>query len=219
MKLNTSVSRIALSLALAFGVAGAGTILAPGAYAAEKAPTVSAAVGKPLQEAMNLLKGGKAKEAQAKAQEAAAAAKTPYEVLVSNQIIINTALKNNDYTTASKAIEAAIGTGQLQPADKTSFNKTLVQIYYQQKNYPKTIETAQAYLKDVPNDTDTVVLIGQSYYLQNDFKKAAETLHGLVKSSPTVKEDTLSLLMSADYKLNDDAAVRQDLEIDRKSVV
>lgn len=217
MKLNTTVSRIALSLALAVGVAGAGMIAAPIAIAAEKPPTVSAAVGKPLTEAMNLLKGGKAKEAQVKAQEAAAASKSPYEQLVSNQILINASLKATDYTTASKAIEAAIATGQLKPEESTAFNKTLTQIYYQQKNYPKTIEAAQNYLKLVPGDAESSVLIGQSYYLQNDFKKSADFLKGYIKASDAagkpVKEDTLTLLMSADYKLNDDAAVRSDLEM------
>ncbi len=217
MKLNTTVSRIALSLALAIGVAGAGLIAAPLAIAAEKPPTVTAAVGKPLTEAMNLLKAGKAKEAQVEAQKAVAASKTPYEQLVSNQILINASLKATDYNSAAKAIEAAIATGQLKPEESISFSKTLTQIYYQQKNYPKTIESAQAYLKAVPNDPEASVLIGQSYYLTNDFKKSAEFLKGYIKSSDSagkpVREDTLTLLMSADYKLNDDAAVRTDLEM------
>jgi tetratricopeptide (TPR) repeat protein len=217
MKLNTTVSRIALSLALALGVAGAGMIASPVAMAAEKPPTVSAAVGKPLTEAMNLLKGGKAKEAQVEAQKAAAASKTPYEQLVSNQILINASLKATDYTTAAKAIEAAIATGQLKPEETIAFNKTLTQIYYQQKNYPKTIEAAQNYLKVVPGDAESSVLIGQSYYLQNDFKKSSDFLKSYIKASDAagkpVKEDTLTLLMSADYKLNDDAAVRSDLEM------
>jgi len=216
MKTSNLVSRIALSMALAVGIAGAGTIVAPAAIAGEaKKPTVSPAVGKPLQEAQTLLNGGKAKEAAAKAAEAVSASKTPYEVLVSNQIMAGAALKAGDTAGAAKALEGMLASGQVP--DPNPIRKTLIQIHYQAKNFPKTIEAANAYLKDNPNDTEIPILVAQSYYLQNDFKRSADYLKSYVKSANSagraVKEDTLTLLMSAEYKIENDAGVASALEM------
>jgi len=221
MKTSNTVSRFALSLALAMGIAGVGGVIAPvaiaPALAAEKAPTVSPAVGKPLQEAQTLLKGGKPKEAAAKAQEAANAAKSPYEIYVSNEILGAAELQAKDYAALAKAFETSLNSGYMQGPEKVTRLKALTQVYYQTKNYPKTIEMATAFLKESPGDTEVPVLIAQSYYLQNNFKQASEYLRGVVKSSDAagkqVKEETLNLLMSADYQLKNDDSVRQDLEL------
>ncbi len=215
---NITVSRIVLSMMLAAGVAGAGIAAAPqSVLAAEAKPTVSPAVGKPLQEAQKLLTAGDAKGAVAKAQEAVGLAKTPYEQLVANQILANAALKAGDMAGAVKGLEVMIASPQLPADQKTSLRKTVIQIYYQAKNYPKTIEAANAYLKENPGDSEIPVLVAQSYYLQNDFKKASESLRQVVKSADAagrpVKEDTLQLLMSADYQLKNDDGVKQTLEM------
>ena len=215
--INT-VSRIALSLALAIGMAGAGVVLAPtAAIAGEKAPTVSPAVGKPLQEAQTLLKAGKAKEAAAAATVAAGLAKTPYEIYVCNEILAGALIKAADYAGAAKAFEMSLNSGMLQGPDKIQRLKALTQVYYQTKNYPKTVEFANLYLKEVPTDAELPVLVAQSYYLQSDFKRASESLRAIVRSSDTggrpVKEETLNLLMSAEYQLKNDAGVSQTLEL------
>ena len=218
MTSKNTVSRIALSVALALGMAGAATVVTTPVVvmaADAKKPTVSPAVGKPAQEAQKLLQENKAKEAAAKAQEALSAAKNPYEILISNQLLANASLKAGDFPTAAKALDAMIASGQLP--DPTPVRKTLIQLYYQTKNYPKTIEIATAYLKDQPNDVEVPVLVAQSYYLTNDYTKASAGLRAVVKSSDAagrpVKEETLNLLMASDYALKNDDAVRGDLEL------
>ncbi len=218
MTSKNTVSRIALSVALALGMAGAATVVTtPVAVMAAdaKKPTVSPAVGRPAQEAQKLLTENKPKEAAAKAQEALVAAKNPYEILISNQLLANASLKAGDYATGAKALDAMIASGQLP--DATPVRKTLVQLYYQTKNYTKTIEVATAYLKDQPNDTEIPVLVAQSYYLTNDYTKASAGLRAVVRASDAagrpVKEETLSLLMASDYALKNDDAVRGDLEM------
>ena len=218
MTSKNTVSRIALSVALALGMAGAATVVTtPVAVMAAdaKKPTVSPAVGRPAQEAQKLLTENKPKEAAAKAQEALVAAKNPYEILISNQLLANASLKAGDYATGAKALDAMIASGQLP--DATPVRKTLVQLYYQTKNYTKTLEVATAYLKDQPNDTEIPVLVAQSYYLTNDYTKASAGLRAVVRASDAagrpVKEETLSLLMASDYALKNDDAVRGDLEM------
>jgi tetratricopeptide (TPR) repeat protein len=214
----TTVSRIALSLALAVGIAGAGAIVTPAAVmAAEKAPTVAPAVGKPLQEAQAALKAGNPKEAVVKAQAAAAAAKSPYEIYVANEILGASYLKAGDYANLAKAFETSYNSGYMPPAEKTARLKVLTQVYYQVKNYQKAAENANLYLKENPADAEVQVLVAQVHYLQKDFKKASDALRAIVKASDAagrpVKEDTLALLMAADYELKNDTAVAQTLEM------
>ncbi len=211
MKALNFVSRIALSLALAVTVSSAVPVMA-----ASKS-TVSPAVGKPLQEAINLLKSGKNKEAVAKAQEGAAAAKSPFEIYTANEILINVCLKVSDFACAVKAVEASMASGQMPPEDKVQHLKILVQVNYATKNYAKTAEAGTLLLKETPNDTETQVLVAQSYYLQKDYKKASDSLRTIVRSSDTagrpVKEETLNLLMSSEYELKNDAGVESTLEL------
>ncbi len=218
MTTSNTVSRIALSLALAVGIAGAGTIVTPTVVmAAEKAPTVAPAVGKPLQAAQAALKAGNPKEAVAQATAAAAAAKSPYEVYVSNEILGASYLKAGDYANLAKAFETSYNSGYMPAAEKTARLKVLTQVYYQLKNYPKTVEYANLYLKEAPNDIEVPVLMAQVYYLQKDFKKSSEALRAIVKASDSagrpVKEDTLALLMASEYEMKNDAGVASTLEM------
>ena len=219
MKTSTTASRIALSLALAAGVAGAGFVLAAPAVvmAAEKAPTVAPAVGKPLQEAQTFMKANKFKEAAEKAQEAVGAAKSPYEVYVANEILGGALIRAQDYPNALKALEASLNSGQMKPEEKVQRLKMLTQINYQSKNYAKTIDLAGQYLKEQPGDAEVQVLVGQSYFLTNDFKKASEALRAIIKASDAanrpVKEETLALLMSSEFQQKNDEGVKSALEM------
>ena len=218
MKTSNTVSRIALSLALALGTVSAVTVVATPATvlaADAKKDTVSEGVGKAFKAAQELFTAGKFKEAAAKAQEAVNAAKTPYEQLVTNQILANASLKAGDFATGGKALEAMVASGKLP--DETPIRKTLVQLNYQIKNFPKTIELGNAFLKDQPGDNDTAVLVAQSYFLINDFKKAEDLLRNVIKTSDAagkpVKEETLLLLNTTEGKLNNDEGTKQALEM------
>jgi len=218
MTTSKAISRIALSFAIATGFVGADLVVAPqAALAAQKAPTVSPKVGKPLQDAQALGKQKKFKEAIAKAQEAVAVSgKTPYETYMTNEILGGLYIQTQDYGNAAKVLEASLATGQMSPEEQTQRLKMLIQVYYSNKSYPKTVEVANQYLKQVPNDVDTMVLVSQSYYLQKDFKKSSDALRSLVKAADAagkpVKEDWLQLLMSSEYEQQNSAGVQQTLE-------
>ena len=219
MNTPKTVSRAALALTLSVGVVGAGFVMAPVAVMAaskEKAPTVSPAVGKPLQEAQNLMKAGKFKEAAAKAKEAVDLPnKSAFETYMANEILGGAYLKAGDYASAAKALEASVDTGEVKGEDKTQHLKMLAQIYYNVKNYSKTIELGGQYLKDQAGDTDILLVVAQSHYLQKDFKKASESLRALIRaqeaSGKPAKEDTYSLLMSSEFEQKNDAGVQEVL--------
>ena len=185
------------------------------AIAAAKGPTVSPAVGKPLQEAQNLMKAGKFKEAAAAAKSAAEFAKTPFETYMVNEILGGAYLKAGDYANAARALEASVETGEVKGEDKTQHLKMLAQIYYNVKNYSKTVDLGAQYLKDSPGDADILLLVAQSHYLQKDFKKAGDSLRALIRAQEaggkTAKEDTYNLLMSAEFEQKNEAGVQDVL--------
>ncbi|HET7525268.1 MAG TPA: hypothetical protein VFK10_04930, partial [Burkholderiaceae bacterium] len=71
-------------------------------------------VGKPLQQASDLLKAGKAKEALAKVREAdALSGKTPAEQLTIDRMKASAAQRAGDTATAIQAFESMFNSGKL----------------------------------------------------------------------------------------------------------
>ncbi len=216
MKRTGTVSLIALSLVLAAGIVGTEAIVAPSvAIAAQK--TLSPKVGAPLQAAQALAKKNQIKEAVAKAQEAEKVSnKTPYETYMVNFILAIFYSQLNDYPNAQKALEASLASGEMPPAEAITVNKQLASLNYASKNYPKTIEFGNRYLKDNPGDAEVMILVGQSHYLQGNFKQASETVRASIKAaqaaSKAPKEEWLQLLMSSEYKQDNTAGVLSSLE-------
>lgn len=105
-------------------------------------------VGKPLQQASDLLKAGKAKEALAKVREAeAAGGKTPAEQLMIDRMKGAAAQRAGDSATAIAAFESAFNSGKLPPAEQAQIAESLAFAYSQQKDWARTgqwIAKAQA---------------------------------------------------------------------------
>lgn len=215
--MKSRASLIALSLMLATGFVGAEVVVAPQAAFAQKAPSVSPKVGGPLQAAQELLKKKQFKEAVTKAEEAAAVAnKSPYETYLVNEILAIAYIQSGNYAKGTAAWEASLATGQMPPEQAKERIKQLAGVYYQAKNYPKAIEYAQRYTKEVAPDADMMVLVGQSYYLQKNYKQAAEILRATVKTAESAKRNPdkqwLELLMSAEYELGNNDAMQATME-------
>lgn len=215
--MKSRASLIALSFALATGFVAAEVVVAPQVALAQKAPSVSPKVGGPLQAAQELLKKKQFKEAVVKAEEAAAVSgKSPYETYLVNEILAIAYIQSGQTAKGVAAWEASLATGQI-PADQAKERvKQLAGVNYQAKNYPKTIEYAQRYIKENGADGDMQVLIGQSYYLQKDYKKAAENISSAVKANEAAKRNPekqwLELLMSAQYELQQNDEMQATME-------
>ncbi|HQR71929.1 MAG TPA: hypothetical protein PLE54_15060 [Burkholderiaceae bacterium] len=101
-------------------------------------------IGKPLQQASDLLKAGKAKEALAKVREADAVAnKTPAEQLTVDRMRGAAAARAGDTPTAIKSFEAALASGKLNPTEQAQTAEQLAFLYSQLKDWNKTREWAQ----------------------------------------------------------------------------
>src|SRR5262245_25548053 len=116
--------------------------------ATAQAQTVRPEVGKPLQQAADLLKAGKAKDALAKAREAdAAPGKTPAEQLMIDRMKGAAAQRAGDTATAIQAFESLFNSGKLSQAEQAQMAEQIAYAYSQQKDWPRTnqwVQKAQA---------------------------------------------------------------------------
>ena len=112
--------------------------------AAAHAQGVRPEVGKPLQQASDLLKAGKAKEALAKVREAdAVSGKTPAEQLMIDRMKGAAAQRAGDNATAIQAFEAVFNSGKLSGAEQAQVAESLAFAYSQQKDWPRTNQWVQ----------------------------------------------------------------------------
>jgi tetratricopeptide (TPR) repeat protein len=117
------------------GVAVLGTSLAQQALRPE--------VGKPLQQAGELLRAGKAREALAKVAEADKVPnKTAQEQMTIERMRGAAAQRAGDSATAIRAFEAVMASGTLKGAEAAQVAESLAFAYSQQRNWPKTTEWA-----------------------------------------------------------------------------
>jgi hypothetical protein len=125
-------------------IAALAVCLAAGAQAQSVRPEV----GKPLQQAADLLKAGKGKEALAKAREAdAVGGKTPAEQLMIDRMKGAAAQRAGDNATAIQAFESLFNSGKLSGAEQAQMAEQIAYAYSQQKDWPRTnqwVQKAQA---------------------------------------------------------------------------
>ena len=109
--------------------------------AAVQAQALRPEIGKPLQQAADLLKAGKAKEALAKANEADRVAnKTAAEQLTINRMRGAAAQRAGDTATVIRAFEAVYASGKLSNVEQAQVAESLAYAYSQNKDWPKTQE-------------------------------------------------------------------------------
>ena len=184
--------------ALGFTAAAPVVGLAP-VYAAE---TLRPEIGKPLQEAQQLMKSGKNKEALAKLRELdKVSGKSPNETYFIERTRAGAASAAGDYETAAKAFEYLIGSGQLNSTEKAQFSEGLIGIYMRAGELNKANEAIQRQLKD-RDDPKLRAYLMQNYYKQGNIKALEDELRAAEKSG-RLSEDQLGMLANIQLKKND----------------
>jgi TolA-binding protein len=189
------------------------TVLAP-AYAAD---TLRPEIGKPLEQAEELMKGQKYKEALTKVNEAEAVSnKTPYESFIVERMRGAAAAGAGEVDVAAQAFDTVIASGKLQPEEQQKIMMALTSSYYRAKDYPKAEAWAQRYLKAGGADPVVERLLTQSYYLSGDYADAAHALQAELsadeKSGKAPAEDELQMLADSELRQNDSAGCTSALE-------
>jgi tetratricopeptide (TPR) repeat protein len=127
--------------------------------------------------------------------------------------IANVNLKN--YAESLKQLEAAYNSPCMDEANKIHRAKVLMQLNYQQKNYPQAIEYGKKLL-ETNWEADTAVYVGNAYYIGNDYENTRKVLSDVIarqEAAGTVPdEQTYRIIQGACVNLKDDACVNEQFE-------
>jgi tetratricopeptide (TPR) repeat protein len=181
-----------------------------GAARAQEKQTARPQVGQPVEQAGQLLKEKKYKEALAKLAAADAVSdKTAYERYVIDGTRAAIDLNSGDNPGAIKALQAVLATGILSPQDALVRIQALVQLEYQAKDYPQTVADANRYYQQGGTGDEPRLLQAQAYYLGNDFPNAAKTIRVILqadeKTGKKPDENLLLTLLNCEYQQKSDA--------------
>jgi hypothetical protein len=179
-------------------------------------PTVRPEVGKPLQAAIDLLKGKKPKEALARAKEAQAVPnKTPYETYLVARVVGQAAASAGDPATAAAALETAAASSAAPEADRRQLLSLAINQYYALKEYGKSAALAQKYLQGGADKTMRQIYV-QSLYLGGKFSEAAREIASDIDAEESAgrkpPEAELQLLANAYLQAKDNLHYTRAME-------
>lgn len=190
-------------------------LLAAGWLVSAQAQGLRAEVGKPLQQAAELLKAGKAKEALAKAKEAEAVPnRTPAEQLTIDRMKAAAAQRAGDMATAVQSLEAVAG--KVSGAELGQIAEQLAAAYAQQRNNAKAGEWLQ---KAVAAGNNSATVKQLQSYLQSasgDYaaiaKEAGAAVAAAEQAGRKPEEGDLLRLADAQQRTNNTAGYVNSLE-------
>jgi hypothetical protein len=179
-------------------------------------PTVRPEVGKPLQAAIELLKGKRAKEALARAKEAQAVPnKTPYETYLVSRVLGQAAASAGEPATAAAALESAAASSAAPEAERRQMLALAISQYYALKDYSKSAALASRYLQGGPDKSIRTIHV-QSLYLGGQYAAAAREIAADVEaveaSGKAPPEEELQLLANAYLQSKDNLHYTRAME-------
>ncbi|MCA3219699.1 MAG: hypothetical protein ING59_14305 [Burkholderiales bacterium] len=141
-------------------------------------------VGKPLQEAANLLKANRAKEALAKVREAEAVAnKSPAEQLTIDRMRAAAASRAGETQVAIRSFEATLASGRLSQAEQAQAAEQLAYLYSQTKDWNKTREWATKAKQLGGNAADLDKLLTFVNAQSGDFAQIAKDAQAAIEAA------------------------------------
>jgi hypothetical protein len=193
----------------------AAALLAAGMLTTAQAQGMRAEVGKPLQQASELLKAGKARDALAKANEAnAVGGKTPTEQLMIDRMRGAAAQRAGDHATAIAAFESVYG--RVSGAEQAQVAESIAFAYSQQRNNAKATEWVGKARAAGGNSASlnqlAAYLQGSSGDYSQIFKDAQAQVAAAEKDGRRPGEDDLLRLADAARRLNNNGVYSSTLE-------
>jgi hypothetical protein len=179
--------------------------------------TVSRVFAKPLTAAREDIKRGQNREAVEELEKARALPKpTPWETHIINDLAAYAYIKTGNLSQAALAMEALVGDGFTGPADANRDVKALASIYFQLKNYGKSVDYGMRAIRGGFADGTTYTSVSEAYYLKGDFRNAMRFTDGWVndeiKRGEAPKEAQLQLVLSSCEQLEDQSCVTRSFE-------
>jgi outer membrane protein assembly factor BamD (BamD/ComL family) len=205
--MSSSSSR-GLGAGAALALLVAGVALAGAAGAQE---TLRPEIGKPLQQAQELIKSGHSREALAKVHEAeVVGARNENEKYLLERMRLAAASLAGDADTAARSFEALSGSARISGPDKQRMIESIASSYYRQQQYAKAMQWSQRYFREGGTSGAMRTMLIQSQYLSGDFAGATKELmveiQATERAGATPGEDRLKLLLNAASKQGDNNA-------------
>ena len=184
---------------------------------ASKGNSARPEVGKPVQAAIDLIRGKKGKEAMARLREAQAVRdRTPYENYLIERVLGQVAIMNGDPATAARALEAAAASPAGPEAEKRQLLAAAAGQYYQAKDYRKAAEIAERHFAAGGTDRSLRAILIQSLYLSNNFSAAIKLLSADIdaeeRGGQVPSENQLQLLANAYLQQKDNTGYTRAME-------
>ncbi|MBQ0933377.1 hypothetical protein KAK07_11590 [Ideonella sp. 4Y16] len=192
-------------------------LLTAGCLTAAQAQSLRPEVGKPLQQASELLRAGKAKEALAKVREAdAVGGKSAQEQLMIDRMRGAAAQRAGDNATAAQAFESAFNSGKLSGAEQVQMAESLAFAYSQLKDNARASQWVQ---KALSLGSQSAQLKQLQAYLQGasgDYSAIAKDAQGAISAAEQAgrrpEEGDLLRLADAQQRTNNTAGQFATLE-------
>lgn len=163
-------------------------------------------VGKPLQAAQEMIKGGKYREALGKVREAdAVGGKTAAESNMIERMRLAAASGAGDADTAARSYDTLAGS--MSGAEKLRTIESIAGSYYRAKEYAKAQQWYARYFAEGGTNSANRTLMIQTQYLSGDLAGASKQLMSEIqaaeRSGQAPAEDRINLLMNAAVKQKD----------------
>lgn len=192
-------------------------LLTAGCLSAVQAQSLRPEVGKPLQQASELLRAGKAKEALSKVREAdAVGGKSAQEQLMIDRMRGAAAQRAGDNATAAQAFESAFNSGKLSGGEQIQMAESLAFAYSQLKDNARASQWVQ---KALSLGSQSSQLRQLQAYLQGasgDYSAIAKDAQGAISAAEQAgrrpEEGDLLRLADAQQRTNNTAGQLATLE-------
>jgi hypothetical protein len=180
-------------------------------------PAVRPEIGRPIQQASDLVKAKRGKEALAKLREAQAVTnRTAYEQYLIDRVLGLAHAAAGDHGAAARAFESVLASSALPDAERRQFVAAAAAQYYAAKEYAKAAELAGRYLRDGGADRSVRTIYVQALYLGHNFSAAAKALAADIEADEQAgrapAEDTLLMLANSCRQIRDAAGYARALE-------
>ncbi|MBB2196706.1 MAG: hypothetical protein ABF479_12470 [Gluconacetobacter sp.] len=176
------------------------------------ADTLSAKVGKPLQEAQTALAAHNYAKAMAAVDAAEAVpGKSDYEEYTVTQMRAAVAAQSGNVAAATAAYDKLIASSRTPKDAKLQMMMAEATMAYTAKDYPRAVAGTEQYLKAAGSNPAMETLLIQSYYLQQDYKNAARVqqaqIDATIKAGKVPVESQLQLLAACQTQLKDQSGL------------
>lgn len=215
----TQARNIAGALRLALGAIAAAAVLSASiAQAAEPANKVTTkTVAEPLKKAQEAMQKKQWDTAVSEIKRAQASEKkTPFEAYQIDEFLGYVLIQQKKFGEAAPVFERMLNSGFVPAEQVDDRTKTVAQLYFQVKEYKKSVEWAKKWLEKHPGQEEMSVLLGQSYYVMNDYKNAAQTMMGVVNAAEhggrQPQENWLQIVLSSYFKLDNRDGIGEALK-------